>query len=299
LLRAFYYPGAKGTILTDILQILENVPHRHYCEPFGGSAVVLLNKRPAEIETLNDLDGEVVNFFRVLRDRPEELIRAVDLTPYSRQEYLSAIQQNGEISDLERAWRFFVRACQSYGGTGAQKPTRGRWAYSVTGRWTDTGAAKYRRVVENLYAVAKRLQRVQIECDDAVAVIRRYDSPETLFYVDPPYPLESRVDDRIYALELTDERHAELAEVLAGVKGKAALSTYDCPLVRRLYPRDRWEWHSISSRSNISRKRPGRAEVVITNFRFANSLRKEKTSLVVILLNRSSTRGVPLNAWLL
>lgn len=224
MLRAFYYPGAKGTILTDILQILENVPHRHYCEPFGGSAVVLLNKRPAEIEMLNDLDGEVVNFFRVLRDKPEELIRAVDLTPYSRQEYLSAIQQNEEISDLERARRFFVRACQSYGGTGAQKPTRGRWAYSVTGRWTDTGAAKYRRVVENLYAVAKRLQRVQIECDDALNVIKRYGSPETLFYVDPPYPLESRVDKCIYALELTDERHEELAETLAGVKGKVGLT---------------------------------------------------------------------------
>lgn len=272
MLRAFYYPGAKGTILADVLQVLESIPHQHYCEPFGGSAIVLLNKRPAEIETLNDLDGEIVNFFRVLRDKPEELIRAVDLTPYSRQEYLLAIQQNEEISDLERARRFFVRACQSYGGTGAQKPTRGRWAYSVTGHWTDTGAAKYRRVAENLYAVAKRLQRVQIECDDAFNVIRRYDSPETLFYVDPPYPLESRVDHSIYALELADESHDELAEVPAGIKGKAVLSTYDCPLARRLYPEGKWKWHGFPARANISRDRPARTEILIANYCFPRNL---------------------------
>ena len=270
MLRAFYYPGSKGAILTDILQILENIPHRHYCEPFGGSAVILLNKQPAEIETLNDLNGEIVNFFRVLRDQPDELIRAIELTPYSRQEYLSAIQQNEEITDTERARRFFVRACQSYGGIGATRPTPGRWAYAITGRRSESVTARYWRVIDNLYAVAKRLQRVQIECDDALTVIQRHDTPDTLFYIDPPYPLESRIDDYIYALELSDKEHEELAEVLARIKGKAVLSAYDCPLIRRLYPEEKWEWHSFPTRATLSRARPKRMEIVITNFCLSN-----------------------------
>ena len=270
MLRAFYYPGSKGAILTDILQILENIPHRHYCEPFGGSAVVLLNKQPAEIETLNDLNGEIVNFFRVLRDQPDELIRAIELTPYSRQEYLSAIQQNEEITDTERARRFFVRACQSYGGIGATRPTPGRWAYAITGRRSESVTARYWRVIDNLYAVAKRLQRVQIECDDALTVIQRHDTPDTLFYIDPPYPLESRIDDYIYALELSGEKHEELAEVLAGIKGKVVLSAYDCSLIRRLYPEKKWEWYGFPTRATLSRARPKRMEIVIANFRLSN-----------------------------
>ena len=100
----------------------------HYCEPFGGSAAVLLNREPSPVETYNDLDGEVVNFFRVLRDQKDALIEAIGLTPFSREEFSLALSDNGDaLPDLERARRFFVRARQVRTGL-AQTASLGRWA---------------------------------------------------------------------------------------------------------------------------------------------------------------------------
>jgi DNA adenine methylase len=191
---AFGYYGGKYSHLDFILPLLPT-HFTHFCEPFGGSAAVLINRPPAPVETYNDLDGEVVNFFECLRDHGDELIRAIGLTPFSRQELVKALTPESGLSELERARRFFVRARQTRTGL-AQTSSEGRWAHCVlTSRAEMAGAvSRWLGSVEGLSEIVQRLQRVQIENAPATEVILRYDSPQTLFYCDPPYPHESRGD---------------------------------------------------------------------------------------------------------
>src|SRR5215207_1505277 len=110
-LIAFGWYGGKFSHLDWLLPLLPSATH--YCEPFGGSAAVLINREPSPVETYNDLDSDLVTFFRVLRDQSDALIQAIGLTPFSREEFELAIQKpDTELSDLERARRFFVRARQ-------------------------------------------------------------------------------------------------------------------------------------------------------------------------------------------
>ncbi len=203
-LIAFGWYGGKFSHLDWLLPLLPQT--KHYCEPFGGSAAVLLNREPSPVETYNDLDGEVVNFFRVLRTQKDALIEAIGLTPFSREEFELAISPNNqELSDLERARRFFVRARQVRTGL-AQTASTGRWAHCLlTSRAGMAGAvSRWLGSVEGLAEIAQRLLRVQIEHAPAIEVIQRYDSEETLFYLDPPYPHDSRGDSKAYAYEMTD-----------------------------------------------------------------------------------------------
>lgn len=232
---AFGWYGGKYSHLDWLLPLLPMTTH--FCEPFGGSAAVLINRAPAPVETYNDLDGEVVNFFRVLRDQKEALVEAIGLTPFSREEFELAIYGNREgISHLERARRFYIRARQVRTGL-AQTASTGRWAHCLlTSRAGMAGAvSRWLGSVEDLPAIAQRLLRVQIEHDNAINVITRYDSKETLFYCDPPYPHDARRDSKAYAHEMTDRQHRELADLLRQVQGKVALSGYHCALMDQLY----------------------------------------------------------------
>lgn len=262
-LIAFGWYGGKYSHLDWLLPLLTNT--NHYCEPFGGSAAVLLNRKPSPVETYNDIDGQVVNFFRVLRNQKEELLEAIGLTPFSREEFRLAItEQNGAISDLEKARRFFIRARQVRTGL-AQTASIGRWANCLnTSRAGMSGAvSRWLGSVEDLPQIASRLLRVQIENDEAIRVIQRYDSEETLFYCDPPYPHETRGDAKAYAFEMTDKQHEELAEVLKSVKGKVALSTYQCQLNDRLYKN--WICTQAPAKTIHSVKQ-SRTEVLYTNY---------------------------------
>lgn len=232
---AFGWYGGKFSHLDWLLPLLPET--HHYCEPFGGSASVLLNRWPSPVETYNDIDGEVVNFFRVLRERKNELIEAIGLTPFSREEFYRAINLDRiNAPPLERARCFFVRARQVRTGL-AQTATLGRWANCKnTSRSGMSGVvSRWLGSVDGLPEIADRLLRVQIENRPALEVIRLYDSPETLFYCDPPYPHEARGDSKAYGFEMTDEEHENLAQILSGVKGKVAISGYACPLMDRLY----------------------------------------------------------------
>jgi DNA adenine methylase len=234
-LIAFGWYGGKFSHLNWLLPLLPIC--QHYCEPFGGSAAVLINRESSPVETYNDIDGEVVNFFRALREHRGELIEAIGLTPFSREEFELAISQpNGNISDIERARRFFIRARQVRTGL-AQTASAGRWAHCLlTSRAGMAGAvSRWLGSVEDLSEIAQRLLRVQIEHAPATEVIQRYDSEETLFYCDPPYPHDSRTDSNAYAYEMSDDDHRALAEVLHSVKGKVALSSYHCDLMDELY----------------------------------------------------------------
>jgi DNA adenine methylase len=238
----------------------------HYCEPFAGSGAVLLNREPSPVETFNDLDGEVVNFFRVLREEKERLVEAIGLTPFAREEFAIACEVSPDLSPLERARRFYVRARQVRTGL-AQTATIGRWANCKhTSRAGMSGViSRWLGAVEDLPAVAERLLRVQIENRPAIDVIRLYDSPTTLFYCDPPYVHSTRGDSKAYGFEMTDAQHRELAEVLNSVQGMVALSNYQAPLLDRLYPASKWHKTVSPERTNHSTK-DKRVEVLWTNY---------------------------------
>lgn len=260
---AFGWYGGKFSHLDWLLPLLPQTTH--YCEPFGGSAAVLINRPPSPVETYNDLDGEVANFFRVLRDQKDALIEAVGLTPFSREEFERAIADPVQgLSDLERARRFYVRARQVRTGL-AQTASSGRWAHCLlTSRAGMAGAvSRWLGAVEDLPAIAQRLLRVQIEHDTATNVIRRYDSPETLFYCDPPYPHDSRGDAKAYKYEMTDADHRELAAVLHHVQGKVALSSYHSRLMDSLFS----DWDCIEApEKTIHSTKQQRTEVLWVNY---------------------------------
>lgn len=263
-LIAFGWYGGKYSHLDWLLPLLPQT--FAYCEPFAGSAAVLINRPPAKIETYNDLDGEVCNFFRVLRDDRERLIERIALTPFSREEFALACELDGGLPDLERARRFYVRARQVRTGL-AQTASLGRWANCRnTSRSGMSGVvSRWLGGVEQLDAIAERLLRVQIENRPALEVIELYDGPDTLFYCDPPYVHDTRGDDKAYAHEMTDADHELLAQALNRVQGRVAISNYDCALMNDLYPPPRWR-KLVGPERTIHSTKDQRREVLWVNY---------------------------------
>ena len=262
-LIAFGWYGGKFSHLNWLLPLLPAC--HHYCEPFAGSSAVLLNRDPSPVETYNDIDGEVVNFFAVLRDRREELIQAIALTPFSREEFASAVSQPREaIGEVEQARRFFVRARQARTGL-AQTASLGRWANCKnTSRSGMSGVvSRWLGSVEMLPHIAERLLRVQIENRPAVDIVQLYDDPKTLFYCDPPYVHGSRGDAKAYSYEMSDAEHTKFAQVLNLCKGKVAISGYASPLYDKLYK----GWRRIESDPKVCHSTKGvRQEALWVNF---------------------------------
>jgi len=273
----FGWYGGKFSLLDWLLPLL---PHcHHYCEPFGGSGVVLINREPSPVETYNDLDGEVVNFFRVLREQKDKLIEAIGLTPFSRQEFVQACRVDPSLSPLERARRFYVRARQVRTGL-AQTASPGRWANCKnTSRGGMSGVIRrWLGGTEDLAVIAERLIRVQIENRPATHVIRLYDAHDTLFYCDPPYVHETRGDAKAYGFEMADKEHEELADVLNSAKGMVAISNYHSPLMDRLYRSPKWR-KLVSGPRTIHSTKGKRCEVVWTNYDPLSAERKRKLTL--------------------
>lgn len=244
-MTAFAWYGGKSSHLSWLLPLLP--PCLHFIDLFGGSAAVLLNRDPSPIETYNDLDSEVVSFFRTLREQPTELVRLLLLTPYSREERAEALlsiveQRTPGMTPVERARRFFVTARQSRSGVRYSKAHVNSWkvARDAINRGMGEANSQWESGIDGLATVASRLRSVQIENYSALKVIDLYDSPGTLFYCDPPYAHESRSEHvREYAHEMTTDDHRKLATALHGIKGRAALSGYPSPLYDELYA----DWH--------------------------------------------------------
>ncbi len=263
-LIAFGWYGGKFSHLEWLLPLLPEC--HHYCEPFAGSAAVLLNRPPSPVETYNDIDGEVCNFFQVLREQKESLVEAIGLTPFSREEFAIACELDASLPPLERARRFYVRARQVRTGL-AQTASIGRWANCKnTSRQGMSGViSRWLGGVQALPEIAERLLRVQIENRPAIDVVSLYDSEETLFYCDPPYVHATRGDSKAYGYEMTDDAHERLADVLNRVKGKVAVSNYDCKLMNQLYPAPKWR-KSYAPERTIHSTKGKRAEVLWTNY---------------------------------
>lgn len=263
-LIAFGWYGGKFSHLDWLLPLLPEC--EHYCEPYAGSGAILLNRQPSPVETYNDIDGEVVNFFKVLREHRDELIQQIALTPFSREEFALACHLDPTISSIERARRFYVRARQVRTGL-AQTASLGRWANCKnTSRSGMSGVvSRWLGGVNQLEDIATRLLRVQIENRPATDIIELYDSTETLFYCDPPYIHETRGDTSSYGFEMTDDNHRELARVLNKIQGLAAISNYECELMEELYPSSKWT-KIYSPEKTIHSTKDKRQEVLWINY---------------------------------
>lgn len=219
--RILNYVGSKWNLSKWIISQMPE--HKVYLEPFFGSGAVLFNKFRTSIETVNDIDGNIVNLFKVIREQPEELARVVELTPYSRQEYLDsfgALQDN--LSDIERARVFLVRCWMARGG---KTSDRTGWRHNINSS-TVNAVSDWLGVPETIFEATERLQGVQIESMDAVKLIEKYSRKDCLIYADPPYLLETRTK-RHYANEMTIEQHESLLQSLNNHKGFVMLSGYD------------------------------------------------------------------------
>jgi len=278
-LIAFGWYGGKFSHLDWLLSLLPEC--LHYCEPFAGSGAVLINRKPSPVETYNDIDGEVVNFFRVLREQKNELIEKISLTPFSREEFALACELNPDLTPLEKARRFFVRARQVRTGL-AQTATVGRWANCKnTSRAGMSGVvSRWLGGIEQLEFIADRLIRVQIENRPANDIIKIYDSKETLFYCDPPYIHETRGDTKSYSYEMSNQQHTELAEILNSVEGMVALSNYQCELMDKLYPKSKWT-KILSPEKTIHSTKDKRQEVLWVNFDLNKKMKSNSNSTML------------------
>lgn len=206
--------------------IISHFPeHRVYVEPFGGAASVLLRKQRSYAEIYNDLDGEVVNLFRVLRseDAPK-LIASLRLTPFAAEEFLAAY---GPSSDpLEQARRTVIKAFQGFGSNAVHRKSGFR---SNSNRIGTTPARDWANYPESLLSTVERLRGVVVLNRDAREVMSAHDGPETLHYVDPPYMAETRDAGGDYRHELTDDDHTSLLQFLTTLQGKVVLSGYPSP----------------------------------------------------------------------
>jgi DNA adenine methylase len=251
--------GGKGNMVAKLLPLFPE--HKIYVEPFGGGASLLFAKEPSAVEVYNDLDDGLVTLFRVLRD-PDKFGRfyhyAIN-TPYSRSEWKECRNWQDYPDDVVRAWRWFILIRQSFAGL------RHSWGRSVTTshRGMAETASSWLSALEMIPEIHRRLMRVQIEQKDFRAILKEYDTPETLFYCDPPYVLETRKDGR-YIHEMTEDDHRELVEILLGLQGKVIFSGYVHPVYDALVEAG-WErkdfqiFCAVAGHTRTGKKIPGEA----------------------------------------
>ncbi len=247
----FPYVGGKNRLAKKIISLLPE--HTTYVEPFAGGAQVFFHKQPSRVEVLNDLNEEIVNFFRVCQSHHEELTRYLRFTVASRRLHgLLTDTPTHILTDIQRAARFFYLQKNSFGGL----VVRRNFHYSVTARPN----FKPERIPELLAKTHHRLEAVQVECLPYQDVIQKYDRPTTFFYLDPPY-----WDRELYKFNLKEQDFVDLEKLLRHVKGKFMLSLNDVPEVRKLFSK-----FSISdvTLAYSAQKRVGKrySEVIIQNY---------------------------------
>jgi DNA adenine methylase len=291
-ISAFAWYGGKFSQLDWLLPLLP--PCKHFVDVFGGSGAVVMNRPPSPIETYNDLDKDVVHFFRVIRDpdKLQELLRQLELTPYSREErtlaHLSLHRpESEELDEIERARRFFVLARQTVRGQvqlhssplGIWKFTRDAMSRGMAGT-----VSSWQYGIDGLAAVAARFRTIQVENYPATRIIELYDTPDTLFYCDPPYVQDTRETShrrRDYTNEMSDSDHRDLAAALHKIRGRAAISGFPSQLYDELYG----DWNKImmprisgasaAYRQDGNKEASDRIEVLWTNYPLGKGKEKE------------------------
>jgi len=230
---ALRYYGGKWKLAKWIISYFPK--HMSYLEPCFGAGSVLLQKRRSQIETVNDLDSNVVNFFKMLRDRSENLIKKIELTPWAKEEVEKAFEETENL--IEKARRFWIR-CNMISFQDDSMVFRIR---KGKGKPPSNTAV----ISDYLYKTAKRLQGVQIEKLDAIESIKKYENKNCLIYFDPPYVKSSRTSNGKYQYEMGDSYHIKAAEVLNDYKGKVVISGYNCSLYDKLYK----DWKRVDKKA--------------------------------------------------
>ena len=245
------YIGGKNRLAKQIIALLPE--HQTYVEPFAGGAQVFFHKEPSKVEVLNDLDFEIVNFFRVCQYHYEELVRYLSYCLISRKWYeLFTAEHPASLTDIQRAGRFFYLQKNSFGGLILKQ----HYHYGVVQRPNFNPT----RIPEIIKAANERLQGVQIESLPYEQILERYDRPTTLFYLDPPYWRR-----KLYKFNFTDDDFSHLEQRLHKIQGKFILSLDDHPEVRRIFR----SWHFRETKlAYTAQRQVGRvySEVLITNY---------------------------------
>lgn len=245
------YPGSKWNIASWIIQHFPS--HKVYCEPFFGSGGVFFTKTPSFIETINDIDGDIVNLFKVCRERPEELSRMIELTPWSRAEYIACADP--ATNEVERARRTIVRFKQSHSGCNHLKS----WRSSQSAN-SPSNTKSWNELPELIIEVCNRLKEAQIENRDALKIIECYNNADSLIYLDPPYPLQTR-NCKMYKSEMSDESHYKLLDIITKSKAAVCISSYENDLYNTMLK----DWYK-DSKSTIALTGDKRTEVIYMNY---------------------------------
>ena len=228
----FRYPGSKWSTAEWIIQHFpEGYEKMVYLEPFAGSGAVFFNKKPGAVETINDIDSNIVNLFRVLREDPEGLKRVLALTPYSREEYDLSFEACDD--PLEKARRYMVRTTQAIGAKMHNNEKCG-WRNHKQMKIGGT-ACKWAGITDTIDEAARRLRGdtthlVQIEHMDAFRLIERYNNSDVLMYLDPPYVRSTRKSGALYSHEMTDGEQRQLLDLISCSKAKIVISGYESEL---------------------------------------------------------------------
>jgi len=258
------YPGSKWSIADWVISHFPK--HHSYLEPFFGSGAVLFNKPRSNIETINDLDGNVVNLFEWIKKDPERLAHEIYFTPYARQVYEEAFAAVPEDS-FGKAVNFYVRLNMGHGfRTNGEKVG---WKNDVQGREKAYAANDWVNLPEKIMQAAERLRGVQIENRPAVELMKRFNHPNVLAYLDPPYMPETR-HGKQYRCEMDDAGHEELLYTAKRHEGPVLISGY----ASELYDRELRDWHRVETTSYLqacSKKK----EVLWMNFEPATQMTLE------------------------
>lgn len=253
------YPGGKYKIRDWICSYIP--PHRSYLEPFCGGASIFFAKSPCELEILNDINGDICNFFRVLRDQGEELAKKIFLTPYSREEYENAYIPSSEDTELERARKFCIKCNLSFAGGNRYKT-----GFRI-GR-----ADNWNQLPETIIEAAKRIKQAQIESMPAIELIKKYQNSETFIYLDPPYYFQNSTDKYQYLYKhiLKPEEHEEMLKILVESPAKILLSGYENSLYEKYLEKNGWK---KKKKIAVANKGGYREETLWMNYEICEQLR--------------------------
>ena len=259
-----YWIGGKYRIADWVISHFD-YSVRCYVELFGGAGHILFNKPPHKVEIFNDLDGNLINFYKVLKTDSERLKEELDALPYSRQLFNEFIQEfeQGIQDNFERAvkWFYVIRSCfAGIWGSG--------WGYG----FTDSMASRYKFSISLIPALHKRLAKVQIENRDykeIIKSIKEADQTQIMLYADPPYMNTDCYSTKAWTLK----DHEELAKLLNSLTCKIALSYYTFKEINEWYPSDKWHRDatkvmksSSKIKGNVEGQRPVATELLLTNF---------------------------------
>lgn len=248
------YPGSKWNLANRIVDLLPK--HKSYLEPYFGSGAVLFTKPPSAIETVNDLNEDIVNLFEIVRDNPDKLVERLFLTPYSRKVYDEVFTKQ-PADKIEKAVHFVIKSVMSHGFRTIEKSG---WKNDINGREKAYAVRHWNELPEIIQEMTLRLKQVQIENRPALELIKRFNKSDVCMYIDPPYMLSTRTRKQ-YSYEMSDEDHAELLDVICQSKAKILLSGYDS----ELYNDKLKDWHRLEF-SATAEKGLKRTEVLWLNY---------------------------------